>query len=96
MFASVANRRMYKSINLREKWRVKMAMTYTATGGGDMITGIQEISEFELSVTFAESGTYTVSKIMNREAYEKLLKMKAGDSVTVATLRNQVMWVKAS
>ena len=59
MFASVANRRMYKSINLREKGRMKKMMTYTATGVGDKITGIQEISELELRVTFAESRRMT-------------------------------------
>lgn len=68
-----------------------MAMTYTYTGVIDTISKI-EITDYDITVVFENSGKYTVDKYV--EGFEALKEMQVGDRVHVGTNGRKVGWIR--
>lgn len=70
-----------------------MAYTFTCAGVVDEITGLTDVDDFHIQVTFKVHGSHKVSSIMNREVFASLKKMHVGQKVLVATNGGDLMWV---
>lgn len=68
-------------------------MVFTFTGLVDKITDLK-IEESNIEVTLKVHGTFKVSHIKNRVAYDALKQMKVGQEVLVATDCGRLMWIK--